>query len=226
MLAPRIILPSSHTEDLAVVCSIGAGTLFGIAQRIEEAGPTIRRAPIEQIMLDEAGPQKGSILSYVVFGIAASFRRRSMAANDILDRLEASIKSAAKDDQRFRDWGECRRALSQILQTTSVTVAAKALDISYDFERIYVAGRLLTSVRPVFNEERDKILGATIVQTLRLEYIAPNGDQSNISIAMDKSDIEELLEECSKALQKAELAKIRFADDYKFEAIIPGEEDA
>jgi hypothetical protein len=105
-----------------------------------------------------------------------------------------SLGDAAKSDPRFRDWDECRAAIKRLLETRSLTLAAKALDISYDFERVYLAGRLLTSMRPVFDDQREDIRGSTIVQTLRLEYLAPNGDQSSISVAMD---IKRLKEESS-----------------------------
>ena len=101
-------------------------------------------------------------------------------------------------------------------------LAAKAIDISYDFERVYITGRLLTSVRPVFDDPREEIIGWTVVQTLRLEFVAANGDQSSISIAMDADDIRQLKKECDVALVKAEKARAEMESKLRVDAIITG----
>ena len=95
--------------------------------------------------------------------------------------------------------------------TQSVSLAAKALDISYDFEIVFLTGRwLCTSVRPVFDDDREGIVAPAIVQTLRLEFLASNGIRSNISIAMDADDIKQLRRESrDPAYKKGRIAKAK-----------------
>jgi hypothetical protein len=223
MLAPQIRLNVSHKSDFAAVCELGAETLAKIADRVE-AGFTIRRSQIELTIQEVIEPEQSAILGRVLFGIASTFRRFSLTPDDALERITKSLGEVLQEDARFAKWAECRPALKRLLDTRSIFLAAKALDISYDFERLYLAGRLLTSVRPVFDPPREEIVGATIVQTLRLEFVAPNGDQSSISVAMDKEDIRKLKDECERAIDKADRAQVRFEKDCQFEAIIPGEE--
>jgi hypothetical protein len=224
MLAPRIRLTAAHKDELALACELGPGKLKAIAHAIDAAEFTIRRSQIEETIKAQIGPEKGVVLARLLFGIAGIFRRTSLSAADALDRVEQSLNKDDSEDTRFGNWNECRAQLKLILETRSLSLAAKALDISYDFERVYLAGRLLTSVRPVFDEQRNEIFGSTIVQTLRLEFLAPNGDQSSISVAMDLDDIHKLRDECQRAINKAATAKARVERDCGFEAIIPGEE--
>jgi len=224
MLAPRFRLTSTQRSGLATACEIGAVSLDRIAKRISSEKLTIRRSKIEEVMCEEIGAERGSILAQLVFGIAGTFRRTLTNPKEFLDRLEDSFPSGSDADERLSTWGASRPALQRLLETESVLLAAKAIDISYDFERVYIAGRLLTSIRPVFDGPREEVVGSTIVQTLRVEFIAPNGDQSSISIALDASDIQQLEKECRAALNKAEMAKKKIEKDCRIEAIIPGEE--
>jgi len=225
MASLQFRLTMSHKDDLAAICAMGSRTLGAVAKKIELADFTIRRSQIERIMQDLLGPENGAALSRVIFGVASTFRRGFLTADEALDKVAQSLGDARQKDVRFRNWDECRPALKAVLETRSVSLAAKALDISYDFERVYLAGRLLTSIRPVFDPPRDNIVGSTIVQTLRLEYLAPNGDHSSISVALDLDDIKRLEEECAHAIKKAAEAKNRIEKDCAIEAITPGEED-
>jgi hypothetical protein len=224
MLAPNFRLSPSQRHDIAVACEIGASRLGMIASKIDALGLTIRRSRIEKILHDNLGQETGTALGHLLFGIAGTFRRTPTSAKDFLDGISAAIEAASEEEPSFKKWGDCRPALERLLTTQSISLAAKVLDISYDFERVYLAGRLLTSIRPVFDDPRERILGSTIVQTLRIEFIAPNGDQSSISIAVDSDDIRQLITECERALNKAETAKAEIEKKCGYEAIIPGEE--
>jgi hypothetical protein len=224
MLAPRFRLSSSQRSDLVKVCEIGAARIDQITRRISSERLTLRRSKIESIIAEEVGSELGETLGRLVFSIAGSFRRNRSTPAEFLERLDTTLTGDSKEDQRLSGWAECRPAFQHLLETDSVRIAAKAIDISYDFERVYLAGRLLTSIRPVFDEKREELVGSTIVQTLRVEFIAPNGDQSSISIAMDADDIKQLQGECERALMKAEKARSKIEKDCGIEAIIPGEE--
>lgn len=224
MFPARHRLTPSQRADLAIACEIGAEKLALIADRVTSGQLTIRRSKIEAVICEEVGEDRGAALGRLVFGIAGTFRRSMSTPAEFLGRLDVSMAPGSSDADRLAAWPDCRPALQRLLETQSVILAAKALDVSYDFERVYLAGRLLTSVRPIFDEPREEIVGSTVVQTLRVEFFAPNGDQSSISIALDAEDINKLKEECERAISKAEKAKEKIEKDCGIEAIIPGEE--
>lgn len=225
MLTPQIVLTPSHRDDLATICRIGAEKLTRVADRIEAARFTILREKVDKIIEEVAGPIDGVALSRMLYGIGASLRRRDFSAANILDQLGRSAASASDSkDSRFENWPACQKILERLLALPSIKIGAKAIDISYDFERVYVVGRVLTSIRPVFDDERRDILGSTVVQTLRLEYLVSDGRQENISVAMDLDDLRALKEECESAIEKAVQAKKRFEEKLDLEVMMPGEE--
>jgi hypothetical protein len=224
MLTPTFKLTETQIDDLAEVCEIGGSRLEIIASKMASQQPMIRRAKIEATLRAEVGSERAIILNRLLFGIAGTFRRARLPAKDILDSITPAVKAQENEDERLRKWDSCRPGLEKLLTTPSISLAAKAVDISYDFERVFLTGRLLTSIRPVFDDSREEIVGSTIVQTLRLEFLAANGDHSSISIAMDADDIRQLQKECETALSKAEKAKAEMEAKFRFEAIITGEE--
>ncbi len=125
------------------------------------------------------------------------------------------------DDAQRTKWQECRSALEQLLSTESIALAAKAADLSFDVD---VGARIITDIRPVFDPRRDKIVGSTIRQTLRLEYMSLEGTISNMSIGLDAEDIDRLKKACEEATHKVAVARSTLTKSGLTEIIVPGED--
>jgi hypothetical protein len=222
MAIRRSGLSASQADSLASICTIGRAGLQLVHDHLSSAGLMISRTQITGLIVDAIGPEAGNELAAFLFGIAAGFREDKNAPEAALSAVSALVEHQDQDS-RFSNWEDCRQMLSRLLASQSIRLATKALEVSYDFERIYQTGRFLTTVRPVFNEDRTKILGATVVQTLRLEFVSSSGEQSSLSIALDRADIEQLRESCDEALRKAQLAYKGASEDWKLLTIIPGE---
>jgi hypothetical protein len=76
---------------------------------------------------------------------------------------------------------------------------------------------------PIFNDEKTKIVGSTVVQTLRLEYISSDGDQSSTSIALDLEDLQTLKSACEEGIKKAKLSKLTVEKEWQLESVLLGE---
>ena len=83
--------------------------------------------------------------------------------------------------------------------------------------------RIITDIRPIFNDDATDIDASVISYTLRLNYDNPEGNHS-LSIAMDESDIEELIQQCNRAFSKAQLSKDRMRNTAGIPTIISGEQ--
>lgn len=224
MAVPRIRLSVSQRDDLAVACAIGPAKLAAVAGRLQTEQFTIRRSKIESTIKLELGEGPGVALCRFLFGIAGALRRNFATEDEVLEGITRAIELLHKDDHRLEPWHGCREAIRALLTTESLALAAKALDIAYDFERVYVAGRIITSLRPVFDEPRQEIRGATVVQTLRLEFISSDGHQESVSIALDTDDIRRLQESCKQATRKGAKSQAWILDNSGKEAVLPGEE--
>jgi hypothetical protein len=222
MAAPIRIL-QSQANDLAVACKVGAVKLRAVAAAIEAADLTIKREKLRRIVSTIVDGEDTAALCRIIFGLSGIDSRNDFATSDTIEGVSETLKSFGEDD-RFSDWPAVGPALGAILSCRSVHFTAKAVDVSYDFERILSDSRILTSIRPIYTAKRDEIVSGTLVQTLRLDYVNSAGRSDSISIAVDLSDIIQLKEICGQAEEKARVARQRLEKDWGIEVLMAGED--
>jgi hypothetical protein len=223
-MAQQPRLTQSQEESLKAICAVGRDGLQRVATALMARGLTISRQKIQQLMIDELGDEPGQVLANFLFGVVIGAREDSLAPNHTLRRINDIIVADDEREIKFPGWDACLPALTDLLESRSIRLSEKALSVSYDFERVYQAGRFLTTVRPIYDDTRQEILGATIVQTLRLEFFSSSGESSNLSIALDRADIEELKRSCEDALRKADVAFQKVSGEWRLPTIMPGHE--
>lgn len=214
----------SQANDIALVCAMGPAKIRQIVSRLEDAQVTIHKDKVSNMLGWDLTKEDAVAITNLVFGLSSLSNRSIEKIPEIVHGVSKTIASLYSDEDRFRNWSDCVQSLISLLQTQSVFLAAKATDISYDFERVLTSSRILTSIRPVFDVDRTRIVGSTIVQTLRLEYISAEGGSSNLSIALDAKDMIALREACDDGLAKAQIAKKTAETEWSIEAIVPGED--
>jgi hypothetical protein len=214
-------LSKTQAEDIAAICAIGREALTCIAAAIEKLPVTIKKEKIQNAIAVEFGEEKAEPLARVLFGLATVHRRNFVTVSTLLDIL--SLPADWTDAQRAK-WQECRPVIERMLSSESVVLAAKATDLSFDVERFCVGARIITDMRPVFDLQRNRILGSTLRQTLRLEFVSLDGTVTSISVGLDADDINRLKKECDEATHKASVTRDMLTKSGLAEIIIPGEE--
>ncbi len=198
----------SQIEDFAFICSMDEGGLRTAFNAIRSYdGRIIDREKIDDTLESIVGPDAALVLSRVIFSVATPLRQNENFSRDAFDGVESAIEHLPPSlKEKFASWPKYRVILEDFVSDKSVKLTAKARDIAYDFERLYTTSRFLTSIRPVFNDDRTEILGAAIVQTLRVEFLLSSGETQTMSIAFDANDIEQLRDACEDALRKGRVA--------------------
>lgn len=94
-------------------------------------------------------------------------------------------------------------ALELLLSNDKVVRVAKVFDLLWANERIVSGTRVLTDVRPLFDDSDDALpLGSTIVHTLQVSFFAEGGAQE-LHLTLDRDDLESLRDHATRALIKA-----------------------
>ena len=125
----------------------------------------------------------------------------------------SSIEAVGAFDRglRFADWSSIQRQLwteklrpvvARLLEVEGVHIIAKAMDLAFDYANLLSSAKIISDIRPVFDDKKGEIIGAIVSQVLRLEYQSAKGRDS-ISIALDKSDVENLRDVCEQGLNKS-----------------------
>jgi hypothetical protein len=219
-----IRLSQPQADDLAVICSIGASSLIRVLGKVEDAPITIRASKLrETILTAQIGGDKADVLGRVLLGLATLMRRGPSNASEVLAMVSGSLALRWNPDQ-MKQWQDCRPVFERLLSSRSVTLATKATDLSYDVERFCIGSRIITDIRPVFDDEREAIVGSTIRQTLRLEFMSMDGSANSISVGLDKDDISRLKDACEEALRKATRAQETMRKAGLSETVVAGED--
>ena len=81
-------------------------------------------------------------------------------------------------------------------------ITRKAMGILIDQRNVYLHAKILTDIRPVFNEKGDAVDAAVIVHNLRIHY-GQDSDHKDFYVALDTSDIAALRMALDRAEAKA-----------------------
>ncbi|PWT78413.1 MAG: hypothetical protein C5B58_15340 [Acidobacteria bacterium] len=118
------------------------------------------------------------------------------------DLSEAALDAAS---EKFPFTVEQKKILeSRLLKAlgiNSVRITGKAQDVFLDTDKRYLAGRVLTDLRPVFNEVGEEILAGTVMHSLRIRY-SENGQTKDVYFSMRKEDLTTLMQTVERALAK------------------------
>jgi hypothetical protein len=93
--------------------------------------------------------------------------------------------------------------LPPLLDSVGFITAAKTTDIMFANERTHNAARIITEVRPVFDEDLEAPpLAAVVVHQLELSYFE-NGETKTFYTVLDDGDLEQLKSVVERAQQKS-----------------------
>jgi hypothetical protein len=128
-------------------------------------------------------------------------------SESLLYALEVDCRWTQEDLER---WSNVSSKVLELAGSDAVCVAAKTHDLAFDFDNLMVAARILTDIRPVFDDQRDVIVAGIINHLLRVEFATSNdgGQIRSFSLAVDNSDLKKLRDQCDRALRKSEVAKL------------------
>jgi hypothetical protein len=113
---------------------------------------------------------------------------------------QSSRKSPMTDDQRNLLAARLARLLGI---KASLRITSKALDVLTDADRIFYSAKILTDIRPVFDDEGKEIEAAVIIHNLRIHF-GQDDDHRDFFVALDTNDIKELRAVLDRANKKAE----------------------
>lgn len=140
-------------------------------------------------------------------------RASGIDAKELLNALESSIKNAENpwEISKINELKKLEPTLVDLFSISKISYIVKAISLSFDYTNLAQSIKILTDIRPVYNEDAKEIVGEVITHTLRLYYQGMEG-QKSISITLDTEDIKMLGKSCKRALTKERTAQLFMKD--------------
>ncbi len=97
--------------------------------------------------------------------------------------------------------------LAALLQSPQLVLVSKAVDLAGTYAQVLHTSRIVTDVRPIFNDSPDiGLVGSVIVHTLQVSSFTASGFEE-LFVAMDTEDLTQLRGQIDRAITKAELVR-------------------
>jgi AcrR family transcriptional regulator len=118
-----------------------------------------------------------------------------------LGRLVSESPDLDVPEENREDFARVVRALVEL---DSLRTMAQALDVMSQQEHVFQRARILTDVRPIFEEDASVGPSAAVVMhTLRLEHLT-DGHVESINVSLDEQDLSDLRAALDRAVDKAD----------------------
>jgi hypothetical protein len=111
-----------------------------------------------------------------------------------------------------KDLLKLRNLLEQLLSIDTLKMISKAAQLQRDDERLYCKARILSDIRPVFNDNvSTRPVGAVLTHGLRIGY-HEGGDHKEFHVVLDSDDLDALEEVVHRAQAKDKSLREFLAD--------------
>ena len=226
-MAFRLFLKPDQLDELGIIRDLGAEKIQSIAVAFTDLKPQAIRPSDLRHALGNIFPEdsrKADIVLKHIMSLYTLRRQRDLSVDDLLDGLNHGIEAGGWSPDQIYQWGELRPQLHVLFSLSAVQAVVKFLDLSYDYTNILQNIKIITDIRPIFNEEGNIIEAAIVSYTMRLYFDSLEGSKS-LSVALDEEDVKKMLQTCQRALIKAKTSK-EFMCNYGIErTLICGEEE-
>ena len=227
-MIPQIKLQKEHLADLQVIREIGAEALSSVANKIKElpVAPAHPRHLYSVIRKALGGnEEKADVLLRQLLSLHGMLRQLELKPEGVFEGLGSALRpiESGWSDTDFKKWESVASIFKSIFELPVVRLAAKALDLSYEHSHLWQRARIITDIRPIFDDEAKQIQGTVVSHKFLLRYDDLEGEHL-LSFSVDENDIESLIKQCERALRKAQTAKIQLEEKAGIKTLIPGKE--
>lgn len=132
--------------------------------------------------------------------------RLNVSAEVLVQALNTCIEQQAPEEWRKENltaWQAAREALKEAFRSDDpVGIFEKSIRLAVAHQNVLETSRIVTDVRPVFDDAGEKILRAVVTHVLMVEYF-DGSDTKRIHLMLDAKDVKELKRICERADKKA-----------------------
>jgi len=220
----EIVLSEDQLQHLSILRDLSDDTVSNIINELKELKPTPLKPEDLSLVIKKYTPHVELILR-LLLSLYNIRRQANVSSSELLDALTSAIEKAKPtwaEDQREK-WKDRHPLFQQLFSLEPIWTVVKGIDLSYDYTNLLQNIKILTDIRPIFDEDASTIKGSIISHSLRISYNTRE-TLKNITLAMDTEDINNLLESCERALKKAKTSKYVMQEYAKIPTFIAGEE--
>ena len=200
--------------------------LVALSGRLKEIQKSLPNEPSDQqpkidAVAQELGidPQKLRAALRGLGSLASLVRGSKLSPPDLFERITESIEIGAPTDWKDKNFDSWKSAKDLIVEAVSrntsneyLNAQRKTRELTYLYDNIFKSCRLLTEIRPVFNEPGDKVVNNVLVTSLVVKYAEADKTPKQVTFALDLEDLIDLRSHCERAIRKIAVVEQMFKE--------------
>ena len=197
-------LPDALKGSLRLVLSLDDNQIDELVKLYENSKPALSAKEYADRISDNVKSLPASDAYRITRGLLAFYQVK--IGRDLSGFIDQVSSATGEDDTPVFGEGErevFKHNIEPLLSLhNSLEITAKSNNVYAEHDHVFCSARIMTDMRPVFDESDDFNLSAVgIVHTIKIEYHR-NGDHNSFFVAMDHSDLKEMQKLLNREEQK------------------------
>jgi len=202
----KIQIPENELPSLKFLAHIEEEFLQALSSALAHAKPNVASDDLSKVIARESSldDRKTSKVLQILFRLSITQRRLELRPEDFFDSIVNSIGKLGdrwneEDTKALREKIPCLVALLAL--DGIISLSAKAGELMLDQSLVLYRSKVVTDVRPIFNERVDGIFGFVPFHTLVIS-VFEDGESKDIHLALDTNDVIQLQGQLERAEKK------------------------
>lgn len=213
-------IPTQDIEGFKIILNLSNKLIDKINSKIELSQSVLSPSQLAERLSAETSLNEEDCrkILKIIHSLSTLRKDDDLSKQDIVSEIIDSLKEL--DEEPFKlekNWKQLEKNLTLLLSNEEkISLGFKSIHLSWEFDKIYMESKIMTDIRPVFEEEIDKnINSGIIVHSLKIEYHLSNDTHQKIFIKLDSDDLKELKEQIIRAEKKEQKIKESLKDYFK-----------
>ncbi len=201
----KLRIPTQHVKPLTEFVQLTSDEHRALIEAIERQQPTLSLEDLGDKLATASGLDSSKIYRIldVLVSLHAAREGMNLPLEEFIAELIHAIEALDNPKLKLTDRPLFDTSIGALLSPDSpLALTSKALAVMNEHSNVYLAGRVLSDLRPVFGSSVDDDPAALVtIHTLKISY-RHNRNISEFFVAMDNADIVELMDILGRALKK------------------------
>lgn len=205
-LADHLAQETDFLKDAKLILELDEDAYLRLATQLAKADTFLSRSDLAAIAGEVLGEGSDRIAS-IVYRIGGIVHDADMDATDAMDALAKAIEEKAETlepQERRTLTSRLRKLVAEPIGIAKQYKARQLVDaIGAELDDF----RIICDIRPIFDQNRERIDGAIPISILRLEYSNPDGESAVVELRVTEKQIVKFGEKIADANLKLRMIK-------------------
>ena len=203
-------IPESEFSVLRKIAELDEPVFLDLVKAIGETNPSFLQSDFSGSLASKIPGVKHSELKSILRTVSVLYsimRSKKKSQEDLTNDLAETIEIEKPRIFPVEKTVVLKARIQKLLGFDKIIgLASKAMDVMTDQDHIFCGVKVLSDIRPVFQDAPDSISAAMVVHNMRIAY-HQDGKHLEFSVAMNPEDIRKSIEVLERAEKKSKALK-------------------